>query len=105
MWHHRGMLTKEDVRAAIKAYESDVKDANERRARFIARAADDMSQKDIIEATGYSRETVRRLTAEGRALPAKLSETPGVTHPIGSPDWTASKSAGTPERSEDGRGE
>lgn len=98
MWHHRGMLTKEDVRAAIKAYESDVKDANERRARFIARAADDMSQKDIIEATGYSRETVRRLTAEGRALPAKLSDAPDVTHEVGSPEWVASKSAVNPPR-------
>jgi hypothetical protein len=95
------MLTKEDVQAAIKAYDTEIKGANERRAAFIARAADDMPQKDIIEATGYSRETVRRLTAEGRALPAKLSEVPDVTHPVGSPEWTASKMTPTPPATEE----
>lgn len=102
MWHHRGMLTKEDVRAAIEAYDEEIQGANKRRAALISRAADDMPQKDIIEATGYSRETVRRLTAEGRALPAELSETPGVTHPVGSPEWTASKMTPTPPATEEG---
>jgi hypothetical protein len=101
MWHHRGMLTKEDVRVAIKAYDAEIKGANQRRAALIARAAADMPQKDIIEATGYSRETVRRLTVEGHALAAQLSETPDVTHPIGSPEWTASKMAGNPPAEEE----
>jgi hypothetical protein len=44
--------------------------ANPWHLRHLARAATEgMPQKDIIEATGYSRETIRRLTAEGKKLP------------------------------------
>lgn len=100
MWHHRGMATKKDVEAAIARYDEAIMAANQQRARDIARFADLMPQKDIIEATGYSRETIRRLTAEGRALPAKLSETPDVTHPSGSSEWTASKMAGQSDPTE-----
>lgn len=67
MWHHLTMATKKDVEAAIARYDKAIKAANRQRARDIARFADLMPQKDIIEASGYSRETVRRLTAEGRA--------------------------------------
>lgn len=61
------MATKKDVEAAIARYDKAIKAAHRQRARDIARFADLMPQKDIIEASGYSRETVRRLTAEGRA--------------------------------------
>lgn len=67
MWHHRGMVTKEDVKAAIAQYDKEIAAANRRRAVAIAGFAEQMPQKDIIEASGYSRETIRRLTAEGRA--------------------------------------
>lgn len=62
------MATKQDVQAAIARYNRAIGAANRQRARDIARFADLMPQKDIIEATGYSRETVRRLTEQGRAL-------------------------------------
>jgi hypothetical protein len=64
------MATKKDVEAAIAKYDRAIEAANRQRARDIARFADLMQQKDIIEASGYSRETIRRLTAEGRALAA-----------------------------------
>ncbi|MET9222298.1 hypothetical protein ABZX65_26530 [Streptomyces sp. NPDC003300] len=35
-----------------------------------------MPQTDIIEATGYSRETVRRLVADGRNLAVPTQATP-----------------------------
>ncbi|WP_433893009.1 hypothetical protein [Streptomyces sp. CA-111067] len=62
------MATKTDVEAAIAKYDKAIQAANRQRALDIAHFADQMPQKDIIEATGYSRETVRRLTADGRAL-------------------------------------
>lgn len=62
-------LTKGDLMAAAKDYDEAIERAQQQRAKTIARAADQgMPQKDIIEATGYSRETVRRITAEGRKL-------------------------------------
>jgi len=62
------MATKKDVQAAIARYDKAIGAANRQRARDIARFADLMPQKDIIEATGYSRETIRRLTDQGRNL-------------------------------------
>lgn len=64
------MATKKDVQAAIARYNKAIGAANRQRARDLARFADLMPQKDIIEATGYSRETVRRLVADGRNLAA-----------------------------------
>lgn len=65
------MVTKKDVEAAIAKYDKAIKAANRQRALAIARFASLMPQKDIIEASGYSRETIRRLTAEGREADAK----------------------------------
>lgn len=62
------MVTRDDVKQIRHDYEDAVAEAERARAIAIAKAADQMPQKDIIEATGYSRETVRRLIAEGRAL-------------------------------------
>ena len=70
------MATKKDVEAAIAEYDKAIAAANRQRALKIARFADLMPQKDIIEASGYSRETVRRLTAEGRALAAPARPDP-----------------------------
>jgi CRP-like cAMP-binding protein len=64
------MATKKDVEAAIARYNKAIGAANRQRARDLARFADQMPQKDIIEASGYSRETVRRLIDQGRALAA-----------------------------------
>jgi CRP-like cAMP-binding protein len=60
------MVTRDDVSKIRQAYDDTVAEAERTRARALAEAADHMPQKDIIEATGYSRETVRRLIAEGR---------------------------------------
>ncbi|MER5559690.1 helix-turn-helix domain-containing protein [Streptomyces sp. NPDC002506] len=60
------MVTRDDVTKIRQAYDDTVAEAERTRARALAEAADHMPQKDIIEATGYSRETVRRLIAEGR---------------------------------------
>ena len=62
------MVTRDDVTKIRQAYDEAVLEAEQTRARGLAEAAEHMQQKDIIEATGYSRETVRRLIAEGKAL-------------------------------------
>ncbi|WP_020116809.1 helix-turn-helix domain-containing protein [Streptomyces canus] len=62
------MVTRDDVTKIRHDYEDTVAEAERIRAIALAEAADEMPQKDIIEATGYSRETVRRLIAEGRQL-------------------------------------
>ncbi|MVO84180.1 hypothetical protein GPA10_05185 [Streptomyces sp. p1417] len=62
------MLTRDDVTKIRQAYDETVAEAERTRARGLAEAAEHMQQKDIIEATGYSRETVRRLVADGRSL-------------------------------------
>jgi hypothetical protein len=61
-------ITRDDVAQIRHDYEDAIADAETTRAKALAKAADEMPQKDIIEATGYSRETVRRLIAEGRVL-------------------------------------
>ena len=67
-WHAGGMLTPDDIRAAKAEYEESIAAAGRKRAAVIAQAAaEGMPQKEIIEATGYSRETIRRLTREGAA--------------------------------------
>lgn len=58
-------ITRDDVAKIRQTYDDTVAEAERTRARALAEAADHMPQKDIIEATGYSRETVRRLIAEG----------------------------------------
>lgn len=76
------MLTKEDLKKAREAHdqasaEADLirKNADQARAELIAKAdAQGMAQKDIIEATGYSRETVRRITREGQRAFAESEE-------------------------------
>lgn len=62
------MLTPEDVTKAVKDYDEAIAAAQRKRARTFAQAAaQDMPQKDVIAASGYSRETVRRITREGQA--------------------------------------
>jgi CRP-like cAMP-binding protein len=57
------MLTKQDLTAARKAYDDTIAEAERQRGATILRAlAEDMPQKDITEAMGYTRETVRRIT-------------------------------------------
>ena len=52
----------ETLRAAITQYEQATDAAREERDQAIRQArADGMSQKDIVEATGYTRETIRRI--------------------------------------------
>lgn len=60
------MVTRDDVTKIREAYDAAIAEAERARARGLAQAAGHMPQKDIIEATGYSRETVRRLISEGR---------------------------------------
>lgn len=68
MWHHGGMVTEAELRELDTQYKAAIKDAERRRASTISQAIDEgWAQKDVITATGYSRETVRRLTGEGRA--------------------------------------
>jgi hypothetical protein len=71
------MLTKEDLKKARDAHdqasaEADRirEEADRTRAQVFAQAAaEGMPQKDVIEATGYSRETVRRITRQGQGAP------------------------------------
>lgn len=62
------MVTEAELQQLDAQYKAAIKEAERRRATTIARAIDEgWAQKDVITATGYSRETVRRLTAEGRS--------------------------------------
>jgi F0F1-type ATP synthase membrane subunit b/b' len=62
------MVTEAELKQLDEQYKAAVKEAERQRAATIARAIDEgWAQKDVIAATGYSRETIRRLTAEGRA--------------------------------------
>jgi vacuolar-type H+-ATPase subunit E/Vma4 len=68
------MLTKEDLKRAREAHDQATAEADrirekadQARAEIFARAAaQGMPQKDMIEATGYSGETVRRVTRQGQ---------------------------------------
>jgi len=61
------MVTEAELKALDGQYKQAVQEAERQRATTIARAIDEgWAQKDVIAATGYSRETIRRLTAEGR---------------------------------------
>lgn len=60
---------------------------------------------DVTNASPYTAAYVRKIARQNGIEPAtrgpkkavaKLSETPGVAHEIGSPEWVASKSAGNP---------
>jgi DNA-binding NarL/FixJ family response regulator len=70
MWHTEVMVTEDELRAARKAHDEAVteatrirEEADRKRAEIVVRAlGEGMPQKDIIEAMGYSRETVRRIT-------------------------------------------
>jgi CRP-like cAMP-binding protein len=62
------MATQDDVKKIREDYDQALASAEAARAKALAQAADEMPQKDIIEATGYSRETVRRIIMEGRKL-------------------------------------
>lgn len=59
---HNEPMHPETLRAAITQYEQATDAAREERDNAIRQArADGMSQKDIVEATGYTRETIRRI--------------------------------------------
>jgi CRP-like cAMP-binding protein len=62
------MVTRDDIQQIRQDYDDAIADAETARAKALAQVADQVPQKDIIEATGYSRETVRRLVAEGRQI-------------------------------------
>jgi hypothetical protein len=63
------MVTEAELKKLDKQYKDAIKAADRQRSITIARAIDGgWAQKDVITATGYSRETIRRLTAEGRAV-------------------------------------
>lgn len=66
MWHHESM-TEEDLKAVVKTYDDTIEDARRVRDAAITKAAGEgMRQVDIIKATGYSRETIRRITQAGK---------------------------------------
>lgn len=70
------MITKDDLKAARRAYDAAIEEAELARAVTVARAiAEGVPQKDVIEAMEYSRETVRRIAQVGReALAEKPKE-------------------------------
>lgn len=63
------MVTKNDLKAAREAHDAALQEAerireeaDRRRAQVFTQAnTEGIAQKEIIEATGYSRETVRRI--------------------------------------------
>lgn len=71
------MVTEAELKKLDEQYKQAIKEAERERATTIARAIDEgWAQKDVITATGYSRETIRRLTADGRK--AELPEPPSA---------------------------
>lgn len=61
------MISKKDLTAARDAYDAAIAKAERQRAAIVVKAIDEgMPQKDVIDAMGYSRETVRRITQAGR---------------------------------------
>lgn len=79
------MLTKEDMKQAREDYDNAVAEAERRRALTFAQAdAEGLPQKDVIDATGYSRETVRRITREGQKLQTEAA-TPARPDPKETP--------------------
>ena len=61
------MITKDDLKAARRAYDTAIEEAERARAAIVAQAiAEGTPQKDVIEAMEYSRETVRRIAQAGR---------------------------------------
>lgn len=70
------MITKADLKAARRAYDAAIEEAELSRAVTVARAiAEGMPQKDVIDAMEYSRETVRRITQAGKEALASQTET------------------------------
>lgn len=68
MWHYQA-VTQDDLRAAIKKYDATLKAARKERDATIARAAaEGMRQVDIINATDYSRETIRRIVDAAKEI-------------------------------------
>jgi DNA invertase Pin-like site-specific DNA recombinase len=65
------VITKDDLKAARRAYDAAIEEAEQARAAIVARAiAEGMPQKDVIDAMEYSRETVRRITQAGKEAQA-----------------------------------
>lgn len=63
----RGMISKDDLTKARQTYDDAIEKAERTRAAIVVKAIDEgMPQKDVIDAMGYSRETVRRITQAGR---------------------------------------
>ena len=61
------MVTEAELKKLDEQFKTAIKAAERQRAATIAQAiGEGWAQKDVIAATGYSRETIRRLTAEGR---------------------------------------
>lgn len=61
------MISKDDLKAARVAYDAAIEKAERTRGAIVVKAIDEgMPQKDVIDAMGYSRETVRRITQAGR---------------------------------------
>lgn len=62
MRHTGGMPTTNDLAAIRTRYEDAVEDAEKQRTADVLEALEaGATQKDIAEATGYTRETVRRI--------------------------------------------
>lgn len=71
------MIDKDDLRAARQAYDMAIENADQARAAIVAQAIDEgMAQKDVIEAMGYSRETVRRIAMLGNWYAGKRGAKP-----------------------------
>lgn len=63
MGHHGGMLTAAELKAIRTRYEEAIANAEAERATALRAAiATGCTQKDVVDATGYTRETVRRIT-------------------------------------------
>lgn len=60
-------MTEAELKAAVEAYDENIKDARERRDEALAAAARaGIRPTDIVKITGYTREHVRRiLRAQG----------------------------------------
>lgn len=77
MWHSF-LVTKDQLKAAVEAYDETIKGARERRDQAVADAARaGIRPTDIVKITGYTREHVRRiLRAQGIEAKAPAEHAP-----------------------------
>lgn len=108
------MDTLRQATKRLKRLDDDMTDArNDTYAAVIAALRAGHTPTEVTDASPYTAAYVRKIARQNgiepatrgpkktNGRPAKLAETPDVTHEAGTPEWVASKSAGIPPTPEE----